>query len=105
MPVAKLTDKLVLSSTLGSGQSDLLVWDTDVTGFALRVRPKGKSWIVAYRPRGAGRSSHMKRLKLGSLQTIGKTADARRMARELLGKVANGHDPLVERETFRRRAK
>ena len=92
-----MNDRLVAETALPVGKTDLILWDTEVTGFALRVRPSGKSWIVAYRPRGAGRSAHMKRLKLASVGVLPRAAAARQLAREALGRVANGGDPLAER--------
>ena len=97
MPTARLSDRVAAEASLPLGKNDLILWDTEVTGFALRIRPAGKSWIVAYRPRGAGRSANMKRLKLASVGVIPRTAAARQLAREALGRVANGNDPLAER--------
>lgn len=92
----KLTDALVQKTSLPAGRSDLIIWDTEVTGFGLRVRSSSKSFILAYRPRGGGRAANMKRLKLGSADTL-KVAEARALARVELGKVAGGVDPQQER--------
>jgi integrase len=92
----KLTDAAVQRAALPAGQSDLVIWDTEVTGFGLRVRASSKSFILAYRPRGAGRAGNTKRLKLGSPETV-KVAEARSLARVELGKVASGVDPQQER--------
>lgn len=80
----------------GDGKSRHILWDTDVTGFGLRVFPSGqKSFIVKYR--------------VGALQrffTIGKfgvmTVDeARLRARKVLVDVADGKDPLSDRQNLR----
>lgn len=105
MPTARLSDRIAGEAVLPAGKTDLILWDTEVTGFALRVRPTGKSWIVAYRPRGAGRSANMKRLKLASVGIVPRTAAARQLAREALGRVANGVDLLAERRAAQVREK
>lgn len=99
----KLTDAAVARAQLPEGRSDLVVWDTEVTGFGLRIRPSGKSWIVAYRPVGAGRSAGTTKLRLGTPATIRTVAEARRLALATLGKVAAGGDPAAEREERKRR--
>lgn len=96
MSRVKLTDAFVARATLPLGTADVIVWDADLSGFGLRIRATGKSWIVAYRPAGAGRSANMKKLRLGSADTL-KAADARTLARVELGKVAAGSDPMAKR--------
>jgi integrase len=103
LPKVKLTDAVVARATLPEGKADLVIWDADVSGFGLRLRPGGKSYILAYRPAGTGRAANMKRLKLGSPETIGTAAEARNLARIAQGKVAAGNDPLKERSEQRRR--
>src|SRR5450631_2756507 len=79
-------------------QPDETVWDTGVSGFAIR-RQTGVavSYILKYRD-DDGRQR---------LYTIGRhgspwTPDtARTKARELLGEVAKGQDPAVEKRTRR----
>jgi integrase len=98
----KLTDAVAARATLEPGKSDAVIWDADVTGFGLRIRPQGKSWIVAYRPAGAGRTANTKRVKLGPLSAM-RCAEARNLARVTLGKVASGGDPLAERRDAKRK--
>ena len=93
----KLTDAAVARVTLPEGAADLILWDSDVVGFGLRVRPTGKSWILAYRPRGAGRSVNTKKMKLGTVAAVPKASAARQMAQAALGRIAQGADPLAER--------
>lgn len=101
----KLTDALVAKAALPDGKAETVLWDTDVTGFGLRIRGDAKSYIVTYRPVGAGRSANAKRVKLGSPETIATATEARRLARALLGRVAAGGDPAAERQTEKRRSK
>lgn len=95
MPKLKLTDAIAASAGLDPGQREATFWDTDCTGFGLRVRAASATWILAYRPAGAGRSVNTKKLKLGTTKTL-KTAEARALARVMLGKVAAGHDPAAD---------
>jgi integrase len=97
----------VSRATLPEGKIDEVIWDADVTGFGLRIRPGGKSWILAYRRVGAGRTANTKRMKLGTPETVRTAAEARNLARVALGKIAAGADPLAARraERLRDRAK
>ena len=54
-----------------------------------------------YRPAGAGRSAAPKRFKLGTPSTIPTASDARRLARDMLGRVARGEDPAAIIEQIR----
>lgn len=100
----RLTDALVKSAALPAGKAEAIIWDADVTGFGLRLRPKSKSFVLAYRPAGAGRTSNMKRLKLGTPATI-DPAEARKLARVALGRILAGADPAGERAEQKRRMK
>jgi integrase len=105
LPKLKITDAVVARTELPDGKSDMILWDTEVTGFGLRVRPGGKTWLVGYRPLGAGRSTNMRWLKLGTLDAVPSTSSARNMARVALGKVASGGDPMAERRVQKQREK
>jgi integrase len=100
----KLTDAIVARAALPEGKNELVLWDKEVTGFGLRIRPGGRTWIVSYRPAGQGRSANMKRLKLG-VPGVMSASEARNRARAELGKVASGGDPAAERTEQRRREK
>lgn len=97
----RLTDAVVSNTRLPAGKSDLVVWDVDVTGFGLRLRPGGKSWILAYRPAGTGRTGVFKRMKLGTPATVKTATEARALARIALGRIALGDDPLGHRKRER----
>lgn len=101
----KLTDAVVSRAELPEGKAEHMVWDTDVSGFGLRLRGETKSYIIAYRPAGQGRSANMKRVKIGSPETIKTAAEARKIAFAMLGKVAAGGDPAKDRAEEKRRAK
>ncbi|KQP59733.1 tyrosine-type recombinase/integrase [Methylobacterium sp. Leaf108] len=101
----KLTDSAVIRAELPAGSTDMVIWDSDVAGFGVRLRPIGKSWILAYRPSGAGRRAHTKKMKLATVSAVAKVADARRLAQVALGRIAQGADPLAERAKEKRRGR
>ena len=78
-----------------------IAWDDKLTGFGIRIQPSGtKSFLVNYRANGGGRYSPNRRLVIGRYGRI--TAEqARRKAQALLGRVAAGEDPAVERAQAR----
>ena len=78
-----------------------IAWDDKLTGFGIRVQPSGtKSFLVNYRADGGGRYSPNRRLVIGRYGRV--TAEqARRKAQALLGRVAAGEDPAVERAKAR----
>ena len=76
-------------------------WDDKLTGFGVRVQPSGlRSYLVNYRAGDRGRQAPNRRVVIGRHGPI--TPDqARRRAREILGRVALGDDPLAERARSR----
>ena len=78
-----------------------IAWDDKLTGFGIRIHPSGaKSFIVNYRAGDGGRKAANKRVVLGRYGQI--TPDqARRLAQNYLGKIANGDDPAAERAAAR----
>jgi integrase len=88
----KLTPSFVAKPTLPESPKDRTIhWDGAMPGFGLMVTANGHaSFVCQYR---TGRRSHRMSLKPGlTLQ------DARQEAKKLLGDVARGGDPLVERQ-------
>ena len=80
--------------------SEYAVWDAQMPGFGVRVRPTGaKSYVVVYRA-GSGRGAPVRRYTIAN---VGKIApeSARTRAKVILGQVAHGHDPADERATER----
>ncbi len=74
-----------------------IAWDTEVTGFGVKVQPTGtRSFILNYRARGGGRTARNRRVVLGGAEWM-EPDQARRRARELLDRVARGEDPAETR--------
>ena len=104
---AKRTAKLKTTLTkraveaLKPDEKPWIAWDDRLTGFGVRVQPSGvKTFVVNYRSDPGGRSAPNKRVTLGRFGRI-TPDEARRMARETLGKVAGGGDPARERAEAR----
>ncbi len=99
MATRKLTARTVEAAKPGERAS--IIYDTDLKGFGLRVMPSGsKSWIVEYRPAASGRTGNKKRMSLGSASSVTAT-QARTRAKDILGAVRGGADPLGDRATDR----
>ena len=72
------------------------LWDSDLLGFGVRVRPSGaKTYVLRYRA-GSGRTAPTRRVTLGAVGKL--TPDqARDLARKMLATVAHGGDPAAYR--------
>ena len=83
---------------IAPGESrDVFVWDTELKGFALRIRPNSRrSYILQYR-NADGRS---RRMKIGDAEVL-TPDEARRQAGAALKAVAAGDDPVAERKAKR----
>ncbi len=79
------------------GARPYIVYDDEVRGFGLRIMPSGfKSWLIEYRPAGAGRSANKKRMALGSCSAL-TAAQARKIAKDMLAGIRGGADPIASR--------
>jgi hypothetical protein len=85
---------------LQATDKEQIVFDAELRGFGIRVTPNGaKSYLIQYR-NSEGRS---RKLTLGAYARI--TADeARKLARDALGRVARGEDPAEQRKETREAA-
>src|SRR6516225_639661 len=76
------------------------IWDAQLPGFGVRVRPSGAmSFVVVYRA-GAGRGAPSRRFTIGAVWKIAPEA-ARTRAKTILGEVAHGEDPAAEKTVER----
>jgi len=90
VPKIRLTHRAIGPLTAGRWLTDY--WDEGLPGFGVRAHHSGrKTFIVRYNAEGGKR-----RMTLGTHPTM-SLADARARAREILGAVAGGEDPQVER--------
>ena len=68
-----------------------------LVGFGVRVQPSGaKAFVVNYRTGSGGRKARNRRIAIGRCGHLAPE-EARRLAPELLGRVARGEDPAQER--------
>jgi integrase len=94
--MAKLTKRFV-DAVQPTGR-DVVLWDDELLGFGLRMKPSGAmAWVVMYRNR-EGRARKMTLAKLGRLTP----EEARKEARGVLADVAKGGDPAEARAEARR---
>ncbi len=88
-------DKLTYQGEPGSKKQDIR-WDDSLPGFGIRIFESGKkTFVIGYRAGG--------RWRLQSIGQYGRLTpdEARRLAREILGRVAGGDDPAQERREQR----
>jgi hypothetical protein len=90
MGVHKLTADFARRAVVEDGAERTVYWDEKQPGFGLMVTERGhRSWVIQYRARH--RSRRM------TLDFVLSLADARKEARAILGEVARGGDPVLER--------
>lgn len=95
---AKLTKRLV-DATAALPDMDVIVWDTEVQEFRLRVRPSGrKSYEVRYRPKG---SKSQRQVTIGVHGSPWTVEEARDQAKSILREVHAGADPLETKSALR----
>ena len=93
MPRLNLTQLTAERLRAHAGKA-VIHWDTNLTGFGLRVSPKGrKTWVAQYRVRGGPEVLET----IGTLSLIPKVAEARDKARISMVKAREGVDPRVAR--------
>jgi integrase len=89
--VAKLSKRIV--DQVKAGAADYFIWDDELPGFGLRVFVTGKrSYVVQYRAKGRTR-----RFTIGP-HGVWTPDTARKEARILLGRIAQGENPADEKQ-------
>lgn len=89
----KLTKTLIDNAKPGA--ADVWLWDAELEGFGVRVKPSGrKTYVVRYRTKGE---------RTQRKHTIGRCSDfppdkARDLARKVFAQVADGGDPAAPKE-------
>jgi len=94
--MSKLT-KRTIDGLKPDANQDVFVWDGELRGFGVRIKPTGvKTYLVQYR-NADGRT---RRLVLGKHNAL-PTDQARSLARQKLAAVARGEDPSAQRHAAR----
>jgi integrase len=92
MTSKRITKRAVEALTCPRDKDRVFLWDEDLSGFGVAAMPSGKKVYVAqYRQQKRSR-----RLKLGEHGRL-TPDEARSMAKEVLGAVEGGKDPIEER--------
>lgn len=93
MPSLKLTQTTIQTLT-SIDQKDTFYWDTELTGFGVKVAASGsRSYIVQSKVQ---RGLSSRRLKLNSCERM-TAKEAREEARKQLASMGLGHDPITQR--------
>lgn len=97
MPNIHLTKSVV--EKLTPTDSETIYWDTNLSGFGVRVKPTGtKSYVLQYRVRATGRSRRKTIGKHGPLMSLNQ---AKSIATGVLADVMRGGDPVADAQTVR----
>jgi integrase len=89
----KITKRSVDALRPAPDGSEVILWDSDIAGFGVRVqRGDTKTYILKYRV-GTGRGAPLRKLTIGRHGSPWAPEQARAEARRLLGLVAQGKDP------------
>ena len=99
MSATKLTKRIV-DDTAPSAR-DQIIWDSELSGFGLRIRPGGSKTFIAQYRAGGGRRGTSRRFTIGRYGVL-TVEEARAEAKKVLGSVAHGHDPSGDRQAKRR---
>lgn len=94
----RLTKKIVDGAV--PTERDFFIWDTQLAGFGLRVRPGGSKTFVAQYRAGGGRSGKTRRFTIGRYGVL-TVEEARIAARRVLSEAASGRDPSADRSERR----
>ena len=97
----KLTLTKRMVENLQPADKPWIAWDDRLSGFGVRVHPSGtKTFLINYRTGSGGRTARNRRVAIGRCDHLAPE-EARRLAQELLGRVARGEDPAQERAESR----
>ncbi len=93
--LAKLTKRMI--DALEARDKDYFEWDDELPGFGVRVWPSGRrTYVAQYR---AGKQTRRFKIGLHGPLTV---EEARKEAKGVLGDVARGDDPQLDRSTRRK---
>lgn len=96
----RITKATVGKMVCPPGKTEVFFWDQEVSGLGLRIYPSGrKTWVLQYRDK----SGRTRRIPIGLASAVDPVL-ARKLARDLLVRVAGGGNPSVERRQARKAA-
>ena len=83
----KLTKRVIDAAK--PSDRDCIIWDSDIAGFGLRVRPGGSKTFIAQYRAGGGRAGQTRRYTIGRVGVL-TVDEARLEARKVLLAAAQG---------------
>ena len=96
-PLPKLTRRTVDAARRNTGARDVVLWDDELKGFGLRVRPPfGCFYVLQYR----NKHGRTRKLTLGRPEVL-SPEEARKIAKSKLADVEKGNDPAAARDENR----
>lgn len=84
------------------GEKDRFIWDSELTGFGLKVTPAGRRVYLCQFRIGGGRRGRLRRFTIGTHGAPWTPEQARSEAKRILGLAANGQDPAEEKQRKRK---
>jgi integrase len=89
----KISKRSVDALQLPAGKAEVVLWDSDLKGFGVRLQRKegARTYVLHYRHAGK-----LRKLKIGRHGRL-TPEQARREAKRLLGQVAEGKDPAADK--------
>jgi integrase len=93
MPKATLTTKGAVDDIPFQKQGQTIYWDTDLTGFGVRVGAREKTFILERRVKGNPKPVRITLGRVGQI-TVQK---ARQDAEQLIGEIVGGTDPVARK--------
>jgi len=88
----KITKRTVDALRAAADGREVVLWDSEIKGFGVRVRRGVKTYVLQYRV-GGGRDAPLRKLTIGKHGSPWTADEARAEARRLLVLVAHGKDP------------
>lgn len=93
----KLTKRVIDATKAAMGTGEAFLWDSEVKGFGLRVKPSGvKSFVLKYRI-----GARTKRHTIGKVGSPYTVDEARKIAADLLRDIRHGADPAAAKTQAR----
>jgi integrase len=99
MATIKLQKRVV--DAAAQAARDVFLWDTELTGFGLKVTPAGKKVYVCQYRLGGGRRGAVKRYTIGPHGAPWTVDSARAEAKRVLALAASGSDPATAKQETR----